>query len=233
MKKDNEKLLKKIKKLLALSKSSNPHEAAKALEIAQKLMAEHNVNSIDVEISESDSKQKFSRKTGEYVHALASLIERAFGVKAYFSNRSDTFGSNKMHAVFFGQEERPIVASYCFDVLYRKLQQARKEFIATQSKRLKRSTLISRADNYCFGWVQGVYVTIKDFALTPEEVGKIQQYSDELHRKMNLSKAKVRKVGDTRERNGDDSGLKGYMDGKKVKMNHGVSGQETLKISNQ
>lgn len=34
---------------------------------------------------------------------------------------------------------------------------------------------------------------------------------------MNLSKAKVRKVGDTRERNGDDSGLKGYMDGKKSK----------------
>ncbi|HHT7859405.1 hypothetical protein NMV45_06120 [Pasteurella multocida] len=117
--------------------------------------------------------------------------------------------------------------------MYRKLQQTRKEFIATQNKRLKRSTLICRADNYCLGWVQGVYGTIKNFVLTPEEEGKIQQYSDELHKKMNLREAKVRKIGDTRERNGDDSGLKGYMDGKKVKLNHGVNGQETLKISNQ
>lgn len=105
--------------------------------------------------------------------------------------------------------------------------------LANANKRLKRSTLICRADNYCLGWVQGVYGTIKNFVLTPEEEGKIQQYSDELHKKMNLREAKVRKIGDTRERNGDDSGLKGYMDGKKVKLNHGVNGQETLKISNQ
>jgi len=110
-----------------------------------------------VEISESDSKQKFSRKTGQYVHALASLIKRVFGVEAYFSNRTNNIPEQKLHAVFFGQEERPVIASYCFDVLYRQLQQARKAFIATQSKRLKRSTLIARADNYCLGWVHGVY----------------------------------------------------------------------------
>lgn len=233
MKKDNEKLLKKIKKLLALSKSSNPYEAAKALEMAQKLMAEHNVNSIDVYISESDSKQKFSRKTGRYVHALASLIERAFGVEAYFSNRTNNIPDSKMHAVFFGQEERPVIASYCFDVLYRQLQKARKEFIATQSNRLKRSTLIARADNYCLGWVEGVYRTVQDFVLKPEEKGKIEQFKKQLDEKLNFEQAKAREIGDTRERCGEDSGLKGYLDGKKVKLNHGVNGQETLKIAHQ
>ncbi|MGC6405228.1 DUF2786 domain-containing protein [Bisgaard Taxon 45] len=233
MSQSNEKLLKKIKKLLALSKSNNPHEAAKALEMAQKLMAEHDVNSIDVEISESDSKQKFSRKTGQYVHALASLIERVFGVEAYFSDRTNNISDQKVHAVFFGQEERPIIASYCFDVLYRQLQQARKAFIATQSKRLKRSTLIARADNYCLGWVHGVYKTVQDFVLTPEEKGKMERYKNQLHEKLNLREAKARKVGDTRERNGDESGLRGYLDGKKVKLNRGVNGQETLKIAHQ
>ncbi|UZT15102.1 DUF2786 domain-containing protein [Pasteurella multocida] len=157
--------------MLALSKSNNP-QTAKALEMAQSLMAEHNVNSIDVEISESDSKQKFSRKTGQYVHALASLIKRVFGVEAYFSNRTNNIPEQKITCCFFGQEERPVIASYCFDVLYRQLQQARKAFIATQSKRLKRSTLIARADNYCLGWVHGVYKTVQDFVLTQEEKRK-------------------------------------------------------------
>ncbi len=233
MSQSNEKLLKKIKKLLALSKSSNSHEAAKALEIAQKLMAEHNVNSLDIEISESDSKQKFSRKTGEYVHALASLIKRVFGVEVYFSNQKNNIPEQKMHAVFFGQEERPVIASYCFDVLYRQLQQARKAFVATQSKRLKRSTLIARADNYCLGWVHGVYKTVQDFVLTPEEKGKMERFKNQLHEKLNLKQAKVREIGGTRERCGEDSSLKGYLDGKKVKLNHGVNGQESLKIAHQ
>lgn len=233
MSQSNEKLLKKIKKLLALSKSKNPYEAAKALEMAQKLMAEHDVNSIDVEISESDSKQKFSRKTGRYVHSLASLIERVFGVEAYFSNYTNNTPEQKMHAVFFGQEERPIIASYCFDVLYRQLQQARKAFIATQSKRLKRSTLIARADNYCLGWVQGVYKTVQDFVLTTEEKGKIERFKKRLHEKLNFKDAKIREISSTRERSGEDSSLKGYLDGKQVKLNHGVNGQESLKIAHQ
>ena len=41
---EQEKLLRKIKKLLALSKSTNPHEAASALAMAQKLMAENQLN---------------------------------------------------------------------------------------------------------------------------------------------------------------------------------------------
>ncbi|BDE02465.1 DUF2786 domain-containing protein [Pasteurella multocida] len=125
MSQSNEKLLKKIKKLLALSKSNNPHEAAKALEMAQKLMAEHNVNSIDVEISESDSKQKFSRKTGQYVHALASLIKRVFGVEAYFSNRTNNIPEQKLHAVFSVKKKDLLLlltALMCCIVNYNRLE---------------------------------------------------------------------------------------------------------------
>ncbi|UZV64433.1 hypothetical protein OR617_09775 [Pasteurella multocida] len=93
-----------------------------------------------------------------------------------------------------GQEERPVIASYCFDVLYRQLQQARKAFIATQSKRLKRSTLIARADNYCLGWVHGVYKTVQDFVLTQEEKEKMERFKNQLHKKMNLRKLKLVKL---------------------------------------
>ena len=42
-------------------------------------------------------------------------------------------------------------------------------------------------------------------------------------------KAKVREAGNTRD--GDFSGLQGYLDGKNVKLNHGVSGTEAMKLT--
>lgn len=55
---EQDKLLRKIKKLLALSKSNNPHEAASALAMAQKLMAENQLNQSQVEFSQAHAKQK-------------------------------------------------------------------------------------------------------------------------------------------------------------------------------
>ncbi len=234
MKQNNEKLLNKIKKLLALSRSSNPYESAKALGMAQKLMAKYHINHIDVEVSESDSKQKFAIKPAIYIHKLATVITKAFGVECYFSNSikdNDFYGDRKMHAVFFGQEERPEIASYCFDVLFRQLQKARKEFIATQSKRLKRSTLIARADSFCDGWVTGVYQEVNDFALTPKEKSIIEEYRVNLNKKMHLRKSDARDVGNTREKGYNTSQSIGYQQGRKIKLNHGVNGKETPKLT--
>ncbi len=45
-----DKALAKIKKCLALGRSTNPHEAAAAMRQAQKLMAEHGLNDTDVKL---------------------------------------------------------------------------------------------------------------------------------------------------------------------------------------
>ncbi|AAP95108.1 DUF2786 domain-containing protein [[Haemophilus] ducreyi] len=224
----NEKTLRKIKKLLALSKSSNPHEAAKALEMAQKLMQENRINQVEIEFSQYHGKQKTAKKSARYVHQLVGVITRAFGVDAYMSNfyPDKDEAEEKMHVVFYGAEGRPEIASYCFDVLYRQLQTARKEFLATQSKRLKRSTLISRGDEFCQGWVFGVHENVKEFAMTPEEKGKLERYRYNGFK--DLQTAKVRDAGETR-----DYGLalsQGYKQGSKVTLNHGVNGKETTKL---
>ncbi len=233
MKQNNEKLLNKIKKLLALSRSSNPYESAKALEMAQKLMAKYQVNQIDIEVSESDSKQKFAQKPAQYVHSLISVINKAFGVEAYissFNSNAIFYCSGKVSAIFYGQEERPVIASYCFDVLFRQVQKARREFIAMQSKRLKRSTLIARADSFCDGWVSGVYQEVTRFALTPEEKKIIKEYKSNLIKNLNLKTASTREIGNTRERGYNTSQGLGYEEGRKVKLNHGVNGKETPKL---
>lgn len=224
MKKDDEKLLRRIKKLLALAKSTNPHEAAQALAIAQKLMQEKGVSQHEIEISESDSTAKFARKPASYVHMLVTVIEKAFGVKCYFSGST----TRKYCVRFFGHDERPEVAAYCFDVLNRKLQSARKEFNASQSPRLKRSTLISRADAFCEGWVQGAYQSVEDFALTEHEKTMLEAHETYLYEKRNLKQGTARSAGNTRD--GDSSRYDGYAQGRKVKLNHGVSGQETAKL---
>lgn len=227
----DEKLLRKIKKLLALSTSSNPHEAAKALEMAQKLMAEHQLNQVDIDVTSHNSKQKFAFKTAVYVHRLIAIIKKAFGVECYLSNHygTDDSAENKMHVVFYGLEERPVIASYCFDVLYRQLQRARKEFIATQSKRLKRSTLIARADSFCEGWVIGVHGNVKAFALNEQEQKKMTEYREKLKKQQEMKPTDARPIGNTREE-GDLSRYQGYQQGRKVKLNHGVNGKETAKL---
>ena len=54
MPQNNEKLLEKLKKLLALAKSDNPHEAALALQRAQKLMQAYNITQADLALSDID-----------------------------------------------------------------------------------------------------------------------------------------------------------------------------------
>lgn len=225
-----ERLLSKIKKLLALARSTNPHEAAAALKQAQKLMQEHQIQQSEVEISESHNGKKFAPKAPQYIHNLAGVIEKAFGVRCYFCGSGYPF---KYSAVFFGQYERPEIASYCFDVLFRQLNTARREFNASQSKRLKRSTLISRADAFCEGWVNGVYQSVKEFALTltEEEETALANYQQLLRETRHLKEGKAREAGNTRERNGDDARWQGYQQGKKVKLNHGVGGKEQAKLA--
>lgn len=232
MSQEKDRILRKIKKLLALSKSSNPFEAAKALELAQKLMTENNFNQFEVEFSEQSGKQKFAIKTPRYVHMLSGVICKAFGVEGYYSNhyQGNVFAEDKMHMVFFGKEERPLVASYCFDVLYRQLQKARQEFNAKQNKRLKRSTLIARADLFCEGWVLGVNQVVKDFVMSPTEKGQLEKAYNELSEKRQFSKSKVREAGDSKERYGETSKLSGYEQGKKVRLSHGINGKETAKL---
>lgn len=48
---DRENIVAKIQKLLALSQSSNPNEAAMALSKAQALLQEHNLSMLDVEVT--------------------------------------------------------------------------------------------------------------------------------------------------------------------------------------
>ncbi|OCG27981.1 hypothetical protein A9G45_13260 [Gilliamella sp. HK2] len=218
---NNEKYIDKIKKLLALAKSTNPHEAAIAMQRALKLMKEHDINASDVElfsINESMAKRTptDAEKQPSYVGILANVICSAFGVKGYFCYNNET---NHMTVKFYGMRERPQLAAYTFDVLVRLIIKARKEFLNGQNKRVKKSTKMARADQFCIGWINGIYNVLSKFVIPDDENKILNKYEQE---KLDLSEATLR---NTKNCNGaDDAKYKGYLAGKNIKLNHGLSG---------
>ncbi len=81
---NKEELIAKIKKLLALSGSSNPNEAAVALSRAQKLMELYKIEADDLKLPNDVDEIRVNNAsafcTGMCVHGLAHIICKAFGV---------------------------------------------------------------------------------------------------------------------------------------------------------
>ncbi|WP_417880344.1 DUF2786 domain-containing protein [Vibrio sp.] len=219
------KILEKIKKLLRLSQSSNPNEAALALSRAQKLMKEHGIESNAPELAgvndfTINAKSK-AQKPSKYFGVLAHSIAKAFGCEFYFQ---PTF--TNMQIVFIGHEERPEIASYVFTVLERQLNKARMEFLKTLSSRMKKINKTNRADQFCEGWCMGVYQKIEAFALSEKESEEIANFKNKT---LDLSSCQPREAkGNGMSAN--KSRMQGYLAAKDVTLNQGVAGTESLKI---
>ena len=227
----NDKNIDKIKKLLRLAKSATEHEAAAAMSRAQALMKQVGLSNESPELSDigqADLKSKFkAKKPTAYFSCLVSMVAEAFGCQPNFRLEPYTGSS---YVVFTGHNERPEVAKYAHEVLERQLVKARKVYISTLNKRIKKSTKTARADLFCEGWVIGVRRLIKEFALTESESTQIKTFMDSKY--PNLTEAKSRSASVKNSRGGsDDAQWAGVQAGKNAKLNHGVGGKEQAKLT--
>lgn len=202
-------ILSKVKKLLALATSNQPHEAAAALAKAQELMAAHGLTvgqatAPEVVVSSVGSRVSASRvKSWELM--LMRTVAKAFGCKILWSSH---FNGSTGAFRLLGTSDRVTLATHVAVVLQRKLYAARAKFI-DDLKYLDhvtdRSTLTERADGYCTGWVVGVAKPIRELALPQAEVNALAAKEREM--------AEGRKAK-TQVRDGDahSQGL-GYSDG--------------------
>lgn len=117
---DNKRILDKIEKLLAMSKSSSAHEAAIALERISKLMQEYNISQDDINLSAIEIVEfklpSFLRYKNTMI-LVASTITKAFGVKAILSG----FNSKKCKIEFYGNKDRVALIKYTLEQLLRQL----------------------------------------------------------------------------------------------------------------
>src|SRR5690625_6314260 len=116
---DKQKVMDKVRKCLALSKSTSGNKPSFALSLSQALMAKHGLTDEHVELSQvvsATAKAGWGISAPQYMVSLVNLVERVFGVIAVFQG----WGS-RTHAIeYFGIGCQPEIAAYVSDVLDRK-----------------------------------------------------------------------------------------------------------------
>jgi hypothetical protein len=175
---DIEKIIEKIKKLLALAKSPNPNEAAIALKMAQDLIAEYKIDQSDVnimEIESKDAKTAYRDKPPRYELLLFSEISSAFGCKLLLF----CYGYKKCCWRFIGLSHRAKISAYIGQVLLRKLRAARVKYYKSLFRVRSSYRKIQRADDFCLAWVNTVTDKLSTFAgISEEEQKAIELYQN-------------------------------------------------------
>ncbi|SDK31146.1 DUF2786 domain-containing protein [Billgrantia gudaonensis] len=225
------KILDKIKKCLALAKSSEAHEAAAAMRQAQKLMARHGITSETLAISDVEShkaKAGAGKTPPTHVAMLANMVAAAFGAELVYSARPH--GDRWVGAVeFYGLNGAAEVAGYAFAVLGRQLKRDRNAYLATLNKRLKRATKVRRGDLYAQAWVDAVARQVVPHQRSEAEDQAIAAYK--AHRWETPLESRQARDNTKGMRSHDyDAWHQGRADGKKVSFHQGVTGSRQAAI---
>jgi hypothetical protein len=172
------KILEKIKKLLALSGSSNEHEAASALAMAQRMMEEHQVTIAAIHMSDVGEASVTSRtsisKPKDWETALFNVVASAFGCRlAWIDGRGSSNGSYTL----VGLKDRVVLAEYASSVLGKKLVQARGDYV-NELGGYGRAEKSEMANGFCKGWVVSIKKQVVALALGDKERLLIESYMD-------------------------------------------------------
>jgi hypothetical protein len=229
-----DKIKDRIKKLFALSKSSNANEAALALGMAQKLMDEFGVKRNEVgefeilkESVRGNSGQHPTKYESHLIKSIADSFgcELAYGVvkkvpKAFYD--FDYYEYEYGH-IFVGMEHRVKIATFVSDVLLRKLKRARLEYVKTLNRVRIRGNKIKRADDFCLGWVYTVVSKLHEYTNTPDEQTAIDDFVANLDWADGLKTISRGGVGKS---TGNDFG-NGQRAAAGVQIQHGIEGYES------
>ncbi|WP_434986957.1 DUF2786 domain-containing protein [Vreelandella zhaodongensis] len=192
-----DRVMRKIERCLALSKSANSHEAGIALRQAQALMAQYGVRQEDLALSDFDEACVLSRSgitPPRYLEYLAQLINRSFGTVSLYSARRDWSSSGRLKASgcykFVGPRDACRVAGYAYEVLQRQLLRDRRAFMNTLSTRLKRETKRRRGDAFAEAWVAGAQQIVTPVAMTPDRQALAERYLERRYGNLQVLEAR-------------------------------------------
>lgn len=188
-----EEAIAKIRKCLALAKSANEHEAAAALRQAKALMDKYQVDENDhslLGIVEFGAISGATVRPPRWECMLARVVANYFDCDIFYKE-----GVQTSKWQYMGIDPSPEIAVYSFDVLIRQLRAARKDYIATQLKRVRNKTnKIARADAFCEGWVITASVAMGKINPNTEIIARIKHYQATAHRNLTDMKPSTRKV---------------------------------------
>lgn len=179
---DKNKVIEKIKKCLALSKSANEHEAAQALKQAQALMNKYQINEDVVALSEISEVGVICTQSSSLPRWQVTLVQTcsaAFGVGSLLGVGLAKDLDVKRVVKFYGLGAKPALAAYAYEVLLRKVKKEREQYIKHELKRVSSPRQkTARADAFCEGWVWSVSKAVQVFAVGDEEADLIKKYEE-------------------------------------------------------
>lgn len=222
---DRDDAIRKIKRCLALSNSSNPAEAAAAMRQAQKLTKQLGIEQIDLQLSDvAEARSRASATKLQYWEGLlAGHVADAFGCELFTTKRwaSETgfLMDSKYFSefVFIGLAPAHELASYAFEVLQRQCRGARRAYVKRQSKNCKDSTKKARGDAFAIGWVRQAVELLGSLSTTERNKPLLDAYMQRNH--PNLGKANLqrrdtgRKVRHDDYRQGGEAGRQAQLHG--------------------
>jgi hypothetical protein len=216
--------IEKIKKCLALSSSSNEHEAAAALRQARKLMEQHQLTDHDIDAARADECKAKSGVTSQppaWESNLAAYVGEAFGCRVIFC---EGWCARRADWSFVGCGLSAEVAQYAFTVLLRQVKRARTEYIKAFLKRCKVATKTRRADIFCTGWVRAVAGKITAFARSDDDTSAINAYTACNYPELKKLDVKDRNSGKPLHGRSLGDYFAGRIQGENAQLNRGVTG---------
>lgn len=227
---EKNKIFEKIKKCMALSASSNEHEAEAALRQARALMEKYGIDDQDMlayEASEQHAKAGAKTSPPNWEAALAYKVGEAFGCRVIFS---PGWAFKSASWKFVGCGAAPEVGAYAFQVLHRQCKRARAEHITTNLKRCKLATKTRRADLFCDGWIDAVAGKIAALASDDRRDDAIKAYVSKLYPSLNKMQSRDRNDGRNLRGHEYNDLAAGLASGRKAELNRGVSGTATIAL---
>jgi len=183
------RVIEKVRKLLALSTSSNQHEAALAAAHAQRLLAEHNLTMSELEVREEGAGEvilEVAKTVPKWLSALFATVANGFDC---FPIVTSTESCSRLR--FIGVGEDPAVACCTLQYLMQELRRLATTYLRASEAaqgRLSASDRQRVRSSYLLGGVQGVRQALAaqkaqtpttSTALVPVKDALIKQYREQ------------------------------------------------------
>ena len=226
---DKSAIIEKVRKLLALSNSSNEHEAALAARHVQRLLSEHNLAMSDIEAGVENSTADrvdltVARNLPKWVRALSGGIGSAFDCQVLHV-------PSRGSLVFIGVGADPQIASYTFTYLERTVRKLCASYLKTVSGSncSKRQRELAR-QSYYLGAVSAISSNLREQKQqTPVTPNALVPVKDALILAAMKEMGPIRTVHSRRSYVDGQSYQQGQDDGSKVGVRAAVGGKGGLK----
>ena len=155
---ERDRIIRKIKRCLALGASSNPNEAEMAMRQAQAMMANYRLSEADVNASGvgTDERNTGIKTLPRWHSDLVCAAAEAFGCRVIFKGR---MASEPLCIRFIGVMPAAELAAYAYDSLLAQAKIARRK-VSAEFGPVRPSTL----NDFSMGWVAAIFQKLTTFA---------------------------------------------------------------------